>query len=215
MKHLPRVSLAGAVWCVCLCLWLHDSAHAQTAPVLSGPAGTYTSTITLATAGPITLSSPFAGPAGSYTVVAPGAVTITSTATSYTISWGVGPNPSPPTPPIPPPPTPEVSGHVWVMGIYEYDDLPSIPAPQQDLRTSTTIAAALNGLDATWKEYDKDNPALAGWMGYMRKITPVPVPFLLVVGGTANGPGKFVEAIALPADEAGVIAEVKRIRGVK
>ncbi len=144
-------------------------------------------------------------PAGAYTLTFATSVSVTQTANSITFSWGNNP------PPLPhPPPSPTPTGHLWVVPIYEYDQLQSVPPGQQAIRTSTTIQAALAPLDATFREYDKDNPAISSWSSSWSGIT---LPALLVIRKDASGQGKLVEAIPLPADEASLVAAVKKLRG--
>lgn len=142
-------------------------------------------------------------PAGTYTLTLANPVTITQTADSITFSWGTNPPP-------PPPPGPTPTGHLWIVPVYEYDQLQSVPPGQQAIRTSTTIQAALTPLDATFREYDKDNAAISAWSSSWSGIT---LPVLLVICKDASGKGKLVEAISLPADEASLVAAVKKLRG--
>ena len=142
-------------------------------------------------------------PAGAYTLTFATSVTITQTATSITFSWGTNPPP-------PPPPGPTPTGHLWIVPVYEYDQLQGVPPGQQAIRTSTTIQAALTPLDATFREYDKDNAAISAWSSSWSEIK---LPALLVIRKDASGQGKLVEAIPLPADEASLVATVKKLRG--
>jgi len=103
-----------------------------------------------------------------------------------------------------------VLGHLWIVAVYEYDDQQLYPLMQEAIRVSTTIGPALQALDATWRTYDKDNPALAS---YAPDIAAVKLPAMLIIATGQNGKGKLVQAAPLPPDEESLIAQVKALRG--
>lgn len=181
-----------------LCLML----AAQTPPVVTYPAGAYGLTFTV----PAPFAVPFA---------------VTQTSTSLTVTWGPAPAPGPtpvpvppaPTPPAPPAPVVTVTGHVWVTAVYDYSALSGLPQAQLDLRTSTTISAALAapGMDANFREYDKANPAVAT---YLPPGCPLPALLWIVKGPSGKGQLAGGSPIPLPASEASVVAALATLRGV-
>lgn len=205
-----RLTLVALVVTVC-----GLSVYGQVPPALvSGPAGTYAAEQVLSASGPVTLSSPWIGPLGQYTITVPSPVTVSQTANSVTFSWAVGPNPPPGPSPVPPgpPPVPPATGHLWVVPVYEYDVLATVPPGQQAIRVSTTIGSSLTGLDSTFREYDQNNPTISSWSSSWSKIS---LPALVVIAKDSTGKGTLVEALPLPADEASLVSEIKRLRGAK
>lgn len=197
---------------VCCLGWFWDltSTQAQTEVIVNGPAGNYTCTVTLPAYGPITLSSPFTGPAGSYTIVSPDPVVIERTDGSVTIRWKPsptpppnppGPPPNPPNPPNPPsppnppvPPIPVAGLHVLI--VYESDDLSKYPQSQVNILYDPTLRQYLDsvtpvGTDGATHEYriwDKDVNAIGDskyWADALARKRGA-VPWIIVSNGTTG-----------------------------
>lgn len=187
-------------------------------PVISGPAGTYTSTVTLAAAGPISLSSPFTGPSGVYTITLPAGALITQTGTSITITWGNGPNPTPvPPTPAPSPTLPDGSqptAPLFVALVTDPID-PAKPSPLapalESLRTSKTIGTTLQSKNSKWVVADTSTLTLQSWMP---EVKAVGTPALLVIATDATNKAT-AHQVTKAVDEASVAAEITRIRGFK
>jgi hypothetical protein len=198
-----------------ICLLLLCTATSGQTVTISGPAGIYTSTSTLASGGPITLQSPWSGPAGTYQITLPANATVNQASNSVTITWGNGPTPQPPLPPAPPGPTPllpvtPMSASLAIVCVFDRAG-PPVSSTQTAIQSSKTIAGALKPLNATLVCVDVTTKTMQDWIKDARAAG---IPALLVmVMGTGNKALAF-EAIPLPIDEAGVIAEIKRIRGL-
>lgn len=93
-----------------------------------------------------------------------------------------------------------------------YDRSGPVPAPGQSaLQASKTVGPELKALNAQWAVVDVSTATVQSWVKDARAAG---IPALIVA---VQGPGSKAlafEAIPLPADENGVIAEIKRIRGV-
>jgi hypothetical protein len=167
-------------------------------------------------------------PSGAYTIVMPSPGKITSGQGWIKFEWasvspnpspGPGPTPGPTPPPIPPlpPPVPKVeTRQVWVLAIYEYDQLATIPATQADIRSSASIAQSMKELDAIWKTVDKDEPLASAWLQKLaldRPAAPIPLPAFLVLAKDSAGKPDLISASPLPLDEAGVVKAIKQLRG--
>lgn len=187
--------------------------HGQGVPVISGPAGNYTAT--LSSPGPLPQwTGVVSGPAGTYTVVVPDGMTptITRTATSFIISWGPGPVPPvPPIPPVPPPPPPPgpapiPSPGLRVLMIYESASLSTMPDAQRAILYDQGIRAYLDsttpkGSDGKTPEYriwDKDVNASGDdklWQtAFARPRTSI--PWLIVSNGTSGYEGPLPATVA-------------------
>jgi hypothetical protein len=171
-------------------------------------------------------------PAGTYIVTTSGPTTITTTATSITISWKQGPGPTPaPVPPAPVPPTPlpptpvppapppgppapiPVPG-LRVMIVYESDDLSKYPPAQTAVLYDQSLRVYLDsvtvvGQDGRTHEYriwDKDvilTNEEQLWKDAMARSHPQ-LPWLLVSNGVTGYEGP------LPAKTADTIALIKK-----
>ena len=174
-----------------------------------GPAGTYTSSAVLAASGPVTIQSPWVGPAGVYQITLPAGAIVTQTATSITITWS-GPTPTPPPPT--PPPTPAPTGPLYAVVIFDAKATTQPTADQSAVQKSTTIAKALAQYSCTWSVGDVASPAFASWAPAAVKAG---IPALVILEVDSNGKGILVEAVPLPATgtEAAIVAEVKKTRG--
>jgi hypothetical protein len=181
------------------------SACGARAQTITGPAGTYTATETLPTAGVVTLSTPWAGVPGLYTILVPGPVTVTSTPTSTTFTWGSVP--PPPTPP-PTPPTPVETAHLWVIAVFDTDALPSLQPGQIALHTSMTAKPALKALDADWLELSTKNPEATKYAALLPSL-----PGILILKRNIDGKGDIVGTPAALVDEPSLISSVSKLRG--
>lgn len=199
---MPR-KMRRVVGVLCLCLGLIVSARAQT---ISGPPGSYTSTQTLVAPGPVTLTPPWNGAPGNYAVVIPGPVVVTSTPNSITFTWGAGP-PVPPGP-TPPPPAPVETAHLWVVAVFDTDELQNLHQGQIALHTSTTIKSALKALDADWLEFSTKNPESARFAALISTL-----PGAIVLKKGPDGKGLPVGDPLKLTDEAAVVSAISKLRG--
>lgn len=181
--------------CVALLALMAGEAACQT---ISGPSGTYTSTESINVPGAITLTPPWSGPAGFYTLQIPGPVIVTTTSCSATFTWNPGP----------PPPSPVETAHLWVIAIYDLDALPNLKQGQIDLHTSTTVKQKLKDLDADWLEFSTKNPESAKYAALLPSL-----PGILVLKKNAAGKGDVVGTPASLADEASVVSAISKLRG--
>ena len=162
-----------------------STAHAQAAPTITYPAGTYTLTF-------------------------PSGVTIVTTANSITFSWATpAPTPTPTPAPIPvpvppaPAPVPTLTGHVWALAVYD-------PASPNAVATSATLKASALELDVDWLPHAKNDAAVASWLPDADRVG---YPALLLIQTTAPGVGKAVYAVKLPASENEAMAILQQARG--
>jgi hypothetical protein len=165
-------------------------AYGQSTTVITYPPGQYVVSFPV--------SSPVVGP-----------FVVTQTATSITVSWGPGPVPPVPVPPVPSPQT----GDLFVLALFD-KTAPLTPA-QQAVQHSTTLATSLAGLSATakttWAVGDVSSQALSTWVPDARTAG---LPAIVILAVDAANKGAKVEAIPLPSDEASIVAEIKKIRGI-
>ena len=154
-------------------------------------------------------------PAGSYTLNFPSPVQIVTTGTSVTFTWVTPAPPSPnPTPtPVPPAPTPTptVTGHAWVLALY--DAAKPLTAAQQSALSSTTLKATALGLDMDWEPHPTTDPAVATWLSHVPTTPGLPV--LMVITKDAGGAAKVDHVTGLPGDEAQITALIRKLRGGK
>lgn len=181
-------------------------------PAITGPAGIYVTTQTLAAAGPIPLPIPFTGPAGEYTlqVTAVGPATVSRTANSVTISWGT---PTPP-PPQPQPPPVTQTGDLYILALF--DETKALTPAQQAVHDSTTLGPALTALTpavkTTWVVGDVASPAFSTWA---KAAQEVGIPAFVVIAVGPNNVGTQVgKAVPIPNTEAEVVAFIKTLRGL-
>jgi hypothetical protein len=177
-------------------------------------------------------SDPVTGPAGVYTVTTTGPTRVTSGDGWVKIEWEVEPvvprppDPAKPDPPpvVTPPPivtppvtTPAVSipvltGQVWMLAVYDTSKAGSYPPGQQavllppDKGGSATIGPALKALQISWQPRDQADPVLKEWTADAQSKG---LPAIVIIGNA----GKSSTVVPLPADEAGVLALAKKIRG--
>ena len=149
-------------------------------------------------------------PAGSYTLTFPTPVQIVTTSNSVTFTWGA---PAPPTPtpvPVPPAPTPVpvLTGHVWAIALCE-PGKPLAPAQDAVFRSATLKAAAL-GLDIDWLPHTTTDAAIASWLAH---VPASGYPALILAQAGVDGKGISAYAGPLPADEAGIVALLSKVRG--
>jgi hypothetical protein len=154
-------------------------------------------------------------PAGTYVVTTPGPTSITTTATSVTISWNQGPpTPGPPVPPTPGPPAPIPVPGLRVMILYESDDFSKYPPAQlavlydQSLRTylDSVTAIGQDGKTYEFRIWDKDVVLLNEeqlWKDALARSHPQ-LPWLLVSNGVTGYEGP------LPGNTADTIALIKK-----
>ena len=180
--------------------------------VITGPAGVYVSTQTLAASGPVPIPIPFTGPAGEYKiqVVTVGPTTTSRTANSVTISWGT---PTPP-PPQPQPPPVTQTGDLYILALF--DEMKALTPAQQAVHDSTTLGPALTALTpavkTTWVVGDVASPAFASWA---KAAQEVGVPAFVVIAIGPNNVGTQVgKAVPIPNSETEVISYIKTLRGL-
>ena len=140
-------------------------------------------------------------------------VTITQTGNSITITWGaVPPGPTPiPTHPASTIP-PNWQGNLFMIAFFDATQV--TPPAQLAIQTSGTIgpaiAAVLPSATSKWVATDVGNLTYQTW-----KPGPgIPIPALVVIATDAAGKSVGFEAIALPATEAAIVAEIKKVRGM-
>jgi hypothetical protein len=173
---------------------------------------------------------PVTGPAGVYSVTTTGPTRVTSGDGWVKIEWEVEPvvpkppdpakppEPVKPDPPVvtPPAPTssvsiPTLTGQVWMLAVYDTAKAGAYPPGQQaillppDKGGSASIGAALKAMQISWQPRDQTDPVLKEWVADAQGKLPA-----IVLIGNA---GKTSAVVPLPADEAGVLALAKKIRG--
>jgi hypothetical protein len=160
-------------------------------------------------AGPVTY------PAGTWTLTFAAPVTITQTANSITLTWGaLPPTPTPTPTPVPPASTipPNWKGDLFIIGFFDSSLAPT--ADQKLVQGSGTIAGSLTALAPTattkWVASDLTNGTYSHWAPAKGTAAAT----LVVIATNAANQNLGSETIPLPANEAAVIAEIKRIRGV-
>lgn len=176
--------------------------YAQTS--VTGPAGTYSATVTLSSAGeiPISLKTPTVGPPGKYTatVTTTAQTTITQTDTYLMISWGNSP--------IPPSPDPTpITTKLWVALFYDSKN-PS----HQDIVKSITLGPSLKQLNADWSAQDINTTIVTAW----KPPEGVRLPALAVISVDGNNHGTAVPGfpLSLPddANESFVLSTIQKLR---
>lgn len=167
----------------------------------------------------------FAGPPGTYKVVAFAIVANKPYIIKTTVVFQSPPGPIPPAPPIPPgptpdppvPPAPKPTGAVWVLGIYDTSKQVSLPDGQLAIYGSPTITAAVKAAGANWRRFDimDSVPATGGgtiplantsWGAAAQKVG---LPALVIFDSTK----KILLAAPLPANEDVVLSTTKSITG--
>jgi hypothetical protein len=102
---------------------------------------------------------------------------------------------------------------LFVLALFD-KTVPLTPA-QQAVQHSATLGASVAALSTTakttWAVGDVSSPALATWVPDARTAG---LPAIVILAVDAANKGAKVEAIPLPADEALIIAEIKKIRGI-
>ncbi len=161
----------------------------------------------------------FTGSPGTYDVAAMAVVEGEASILQTTVTIvGAAPSPIPapvpgPAPPGPAPAPIALTGKLWAIAVLD-TSAPAFVAPgsvQAALWGSTTIgpAVAASPLNATWRHYDKSDPAMAvpPWPAIAKNVG---LPALVIVDSAGivqwSGP--------LLTSEAGIIATLKRLRGV-
>jgi hypothetical protein len=206
------------------------------APVINGPAGTYTSTVTLAAPGPIPIAGTYTGPQGLYSITLPAGSTITTSDTGVTITFGPATAPAPPVaaPPVPSPTppadaapalspaaTPRSAIHMpnaqtatppggpLFVAFVTGKGASSVPGLQLALKTSPTIAGALKAINPLnqWSVLDSSDPLVAVWAA---SVHAAPPPYILVFTPNGNSITK-VEVLPATTEEPALGAEVKRL----
>jgi len=122
---------------------------------------------------------------------------------------GPAPKPDPNPPPPPPPPNPDpppIAGNLW--GVLVLPELPS--AKESALRTSPTLRAAFTASNAHYRSYLASESEVQGaaWKAALAAAGGPPV--VLWMGDA----GKLLKTTKV-ADEAGVLADLKALRGGK
>jgi hypothetical protein len=170
-------------------------------------------------------------PAGTYSVTTEGPTKITTGDNWVHIEWEVEPvvpappnptkppEPTKPDPPVAPPPapTPDVSlpvlkGQVWMLAVYDTAKAGNYPPGQQaillppDKGGSVSIGAALKSMQISWQPRDQADETLKTWIADAQAKG---LPAVVVIGNA----GKTSLVVPLPADEAGVLALARKIRG--
>ncbi len=163
----------------------------------------------------------FTGSPGTYDVAAMAVVEGEAAILQTTVTIvGASPPPMPqpapgPAPPGPAPtPTPvALTGKLWAIAVLDTSSPAFVASgsPQAELWGSTTIgpAVAASPLNATWRHYDKSDPAMAvpPWPAIAKNVG---LPALVIVDSAGivqwSGP--------LLTSEAGIVATLKRLRGV-
>jgi len=169
-----------------------------------------------------TPTSELRGPAGIYTVMSPGPVTITHGADYVLISWGLtpiplppptpGPTPGPTPPPVPPaPPEPVDPPPIALPGlrvlmVYESSDLSKMPKEQLNVLYDTGLRDYLSqtcvkdtrGQTPEWRVYDKD--AILGddeepWKSVIKRPRAA-VPWIVISNGTSGFEGPLPATVA-------------------
>ncbi len=185
------IGLAGSV--------LAQGEKATESLVIAGPFYSLTNSTTGAT---YTIS----GPPGTYLIpgqaITPGLTPVNVTIT-VTIPKSIDP---------PPPPPNGIVGKMWVVLVADTNSAP-YAAPgsfQSQLWGSTTIAPALATapVSAMWRHYDLADP-LTATTNWGKAATKMGLPCLVIVDekGVAS-------PVAMPLDEAGIVAAAKKARGL-
>lgn len=205
------------------------------APVINGPAGTYTSTVTLAAPGPIPIAGTYTGPQGLYSITLPAGSTITTSDTAISITFGPATAPAPPVaaPPVPSPTPPADAAPAFSPAAiprsaihmpnaqtatppggplhiaFVTDKGSSLPAFQLALKSSQTIANALKAINPQnqWSVLDVSDPRVAAWAA---SVHAAPPPYILVFRPNGDGLSK-VEVLPATTEEPALVAEVKRL----
>jgi hypothetical protein len=112
--------------------------------------------------------------------------------------------PTPPPGPNPPPPTPGLK--LWVIVVKDNQSMQPATAA---VLSSAVLWKAVEAKGHRWRVFDDDSPAVAQ-KGYQRFVTEAGGPPALLLLGPD---GKKLAAVKLPADEAGVLAEIRKITG--
>ncbi len=125
------------------------------------------------------------------------------------------PDPSPPVPPKPDPipgPTPIVTGKLWAFYLADAKAPVSELRKQTDLKEVPAIDAAAASLNLTyrWAQSDTTDTQMATWVGLAKgdKGPGLPCVFFVTSDGTEVGRLKA-------PDEAAILAEARRLKGVK
>jgi len=171
--------------------------------VPSGPAGTIHN-FKLTAQGTPTGSNELEADAATWSVVVSGAAPVPP-----------APNPVPPGPtpdPVPPAPTPIVTGKLWA--IYCADaSAPVLELRRQtDMKQVPAIDSAAPSLDLNyrWTQSNTTDVQMASWIAEAKKSDGIGLPCVFIV----TQAGKEVAHLKDP-DEATILTEVKRLRGVK
>lgn len=168
----------------------------------------------------------FSGSPGNYTVLTfaittatpPQPVIVKTVCTIQPLPGPVPPTPGPgpPAPPGPgPAPTP--TGQVWALAVFDTANQVSLPTGQLAIYGSPTIQSAVKSAGAVWRRYDVNDMVPTKSGGSIPLSTSkwgaaaitAGLPALVMFDST----GAVIEAIKLPADEAGVTAAVKAVAG--
>lgn len=125
---------------------------------------------------------------------------------------GPTPNPNPNPEPPAPQPTPIVSGKFWAFYVADASAKPTDLRNQTDLKDSPAILAAAPALDMVyrWAQSDTKDPEMAGWVAYAKSDKGPGLPCVFFV----TPDGKEVGRKKSPT-EADIVAEAKRLKGVK
>lgn len=137
-------------------------------------------------------------------------IIVTPTVIGSPVPPGPGPGPGP-IPPVPPtPPTPVVTGKLFAIAVFDNTTVTSLTPDQLAVHNSTAIAADLAKLDTEWRNYDKQNPAIAdpSWQAVLSKVT---LPALFIV----DEKGKDVYESHKLVSVTDIETQVKKLRGIK
>ncbi len=209
---MRKGSVALAVACLMVMLPAMGQAPPVSAPgvAINGPAGVYTSTITLAQPGPVNISTPWTGPAGVYSITLPASSTITQTDSGITITWGT------PTPaPTPPPAPTNTTGPYTVLYLWDTASANPVSAGQVALQTSTTIGPSLKALafGNQWIAGDIASVlTLKNWASFARTAGTPCVIICMVDESNVSRTVETMTGTNFPGfDESTVKAEIRRL----
>ncbi len=125
----------------------------------------------------------------------------------------MSPCPAPPVPrraepPVPPRiPSYVLTEHMWLVAIT--DEAVALPPAQQAAMVSPTLIASARLRNAEFSAVGRTDPFATGWLpGFPRSGLPV----LLVLKRCPNGAGILQRVVALPPDEAGIVAVIDHER---
>lgn len=146
---------------------------------------------------------------GGQPVILEQVVTISGTAPTPT------PDPVPSPPPIPAPapaPAPSTTGPYLVAFVTDAKAVTVMSAAQVALQSSTTMGGSLKAMafgNQWMPRADINNSVITPYASEIRRRASLPC--VAIIGTDANGRGAVVEAIANPADESSVLAEIRRL----